>query len=757
MINEQLLQYIKKQREAGTSDEDIKEKLRSAGWKDEDIADGFDAVSGNDNSPESHQKMRQKARESGSKQSTSQPESSSGSSQAGQQQTQQPTANQSAEQSQKQGSQQQAKQQTRQQSGPGQSEQASNQQSDQEQSGNQESQNKQAVDTKQNVQQSAQNESEQTDQDNYREPVTEEDKGGAGATGPGRPSANEDPTPLRTMEADRQRVQDGEVQNTSEEQAQSLASRQNNDEEELQEAVQQQVEKEKEKQKKKEEFAERKQQEELEKAQRQSNQDTKGSVSSLAPQESQPGKQEPQGGQQNQQEQNRIQQARKQSSSSGVLTIALSILGLLLVGGGAAYGYITYFQGPSNDTSAQAVLQSLADAESFQYRIGINKQSRGASGSGSNGLVIEGAVDMNPNSSAETYYTISSGEATSTAPVTGIASEFSQYPNLDERKQQAVQQALNNQQFLQVNDFQTAQRLGATQNSSGFQTHRFGVTVNPERLLRAYTTIHEEIYGESINSQLASVLQDNLGNFTPEQGQLWVHPTSSVPYQLTVVGSNADGESLQVNMQFKNHGEEITAVTNAYETRSIASGFGDYLGATSTSPQGTSTASGSQEAMTSTTSSNNGSQSSGQADDSTSVSNENEITNTESELRLMRRQDQIRINDVQQLLVALQVYANVNGQYPRTLATLTGGSVLNEIPRDPETGRPYSYTVSNSGNRFHLGATLRATNESELPDNDANFNSESATSMAGGFDGAADNCASVNQNGSTCYDRSRSQ
>ncbi len=731
MINEQLLQYIKKQREAGTADEEIKASLREAGWKDEDITEGFEAVAGDKNSPQSHQQMRKAARDD--KQASSESgvgsQSSDTSTQSGQ--TQQGAAQKQAGDASTQDKQQQAKQESQQQESKAQQQQAQKQPENKK--GNQNQQG-----------------------DTYREAVSEEDKQGVGAAGPSEAAANTDPTPLRTMEDDRQRVQGegkqqpqqsqtGEKSAQTKQQDTSAASQSDNKQagpttqkqtSQDDKSVESQLAKQQRKKKRK---AKQKQQSKKQaQTKTGSNQGKRGSVSRMGP-KSRSGSQKKQ---RQAQGKSRIQQARRQSSSSSsIATIILSILGLLLVGGGAAYAYVTYFQGPSASTNAQAVMESLADAESFQYRIGINKQE----GSG-DGVIIEGAVDMNPDTEAQTYYTIQSSGSQAGTPVTGLASEFSQYPDLDPRQQQTIQQALDNQQFLQVGEFQTTQMLGVTENSSGFTTHRFGVSLNPSRLFSTYSTIHQEIYDESIDSELASTLQNNLGNFTPEQGQLWVHPTSSVPYQLTVIGSNANGESVQVNVQLKNHGQEITALTDTYDTRSIAAGLSEYF-------SGDSSADESDIATTTQPDPGDGDDESDDGSDqstTTSSATTSEPTDTQQQREAMRRQDQMRINDVQQIVVALRIYANNNNELPNSLAELAGGDVLSSVPRDPQTGQPYQYVHTSSG-RYHVGATLRATSEGQLAGDD-NYNS--IGSASNGFAGAASVCGNAEgQAGSTCYDK----
>lgn len=822
MINEQLLQYITKQRDAGTADEKIKENLRAAGWKDEDIQEGFDAVAGDSNSPQSHQQMRKQAAQQNNDTTT---DTETDQTQASQNKTQPNATQQDAKPDTSDG-------------------------------------NAAQSEKDQSVAESKQPNTESDDQ--YREPVAEEDTQNATANDPSR-TANEDPTPLRTMEEDQKRAQGGGATTKNESSSQqkkvemSDPSRANKTASKPEQASPTSGKS----------TGDRKQEMRTPNDQRVAKQKTQGKKSepqkpsghkqdrkpksavgpgSGSPDANQQSRQQrgkkgavaktgksagpKQAKQQPRQRSSQIQKARQQSSSSSVATIILSILGLIVIGGGAAYAYVTYFQGPIASTNAQSVIQALADSESFQYRIGISKQSESSS---ENTLIIEGAVDTDPDTSAQTYYTIQGPQSDNSSPVTGLASEFAQYSQLDQRQQQTIQQALTNQQFLSVGEFQTTQTLGATEDSSGFSTQRFGVSLDPGQLFDTYATIHQAVQGGPVDPDVANTLRDNLSGFRPQQGQLWVHPTSSVPYQLTVIGDTQNGETLQVNMQFKNHGQEITGVNDTYQIRSIAAGLSEYYGGSASTttqssigndndgtaggrtvtrtgslgsfdynaeiteindttwrydvkgsvpnpgfsitaePNGAAlfiywererevdqenetevTASGTMDVAAETELSEATFTVYGRrtSDDGSQANNQN---NTQSEREMMRRQDQIRINDAQQIAIAAQVFANENGRYPASTDDLVSTSVLSEMPQDPGDGIGYLYTANENRTRFHVGITLKATNESALPGNDANLNSSEIDAMVSGFNGAGEVCNSLREDysGSTCYDITR--
>ncbi|PSO45557.1 MAG: hypothetical protein BRC25_01985, partial [Parcubacteria group bacterium SW_6_46_9] len=118
-----------------------------------------------------------------------------------------------------------------------------------------------------------------------------------------------------------------------------------------------------------------------------------------------------------------------------------------------------------------------------------------------------------------------------------------------------------------------------------------------------------------------------------------------------------------------------------------------------------------------------------------------------------RRQDQLRINDLQQLRVALQSYTNETGSYPANLNELASSQsdILSGLPTDPQTNNPYAYAVNQAQTVYHLGATLNTLSSQQAPD-DADYNSTTG-SFRSGFDGSGAVChANSQSSGSTCYD-----
>lgn len=710
MINEQLLQYIKSQRDAGTPDEEIKDNLKEAGWRSEDIEDGFQAVSGDGTSPQSHQEVRKEAANSAENQ-------------------------------------------------------AQNSQRSENKSGSKNTNKKRQ-------------ETSGKSQDAYREPVDAEGKGvnqqsqskdGATHQSQAR-SANEEPMEVRTMQSDTERaghepqkreaadeISGDESSSTSRNNQQSDQSEQTLDD--AVSKVQEGVEKREGSSRKTSEQKQRSQKHEKQqkspsgrssKSANQSKSSRQDRSSSRAKRQKQlQRKQSPKQGRSRKQ-QSKIQEAkRKQSSSSGIATVILSILGLLLVGGGAAYAYITYFQGPNVSTNAQTVIQSLADAQSFQYRISVQQSSNQATSTGSANmqevLVVEGAVDTDPSTDTRSYYTITRPTQDTSSAVTGMMAEFDRFADLDPRQQQSVNQMLADQQFMSVREFQTQQQLGANREGGGFMTNRFGVTLSPDQLAVMYSSVYETIFGNSLDQGLASQIQRRVSNFNPQQGQLWIDPDSSVPYQLTIIGSGPDGVSMQVNAQFKNHGQTFSGAPDSYETRSFADGLAQAFGIDATTPTTDQDDAGTDQRDDVSTSTDNQNQDAD--DDNVSTS-----TNDQQRRMQMRRQDQLRINDIQQIVVALRSYAGSNGEFPQSLSALAGGDVLSRVPRDPQTGSSYRYARVSSS-RYHVGATMQATSQQQLP-GDANFNS--AGSANNGFIGNLSTCRdpqTTAQTGSTCYDR----
>jgi hypothetical protein len=701
MINEQLLQYIKSQRQAGTSDEEIKENLSAAGWRDEDIAEGFEAVSSpDDTSPQSHQEMRQEATE-GRQENKGKQKPDSGRKGESQPDPQSDQYRETVNRNDQQSNQKEAAAA----GGAGVS------------------------------QASAHTDSRQKTRNN-----TSQTEGGRK-----RRAANENPQELRTMEEDKNRYgKQTQANKASQKETQNKRSKeQAKTEKQEKNTKQKQTTKSSQKEKPQSSEKPSDQYSPTQAKQKKSRQPDKKQKKHVQPQKktskqksnrSQPGKKpasQKAAKKKQKQRKSKIQQARKQSSSTSISAIILSILALVLIGGGAAYAYLNYFQGPQAETNSQEVMQALADAETFEYRIGVGRQAEGDATTEET-VVVEGAVNL--TDTGESYYTIRRPSQPGGSPVTGVASEFSEFTNLDPRQQQTISQTLLQPDFFTVREFQTKQQLGATEGSSGFATNRFGVMADPAQLTNAYSTIYNTIYGEGVASPVWSTLQNNLGNFAPQQGQIWVHPTSSAPYQMTLIGNDADGNNLQVNMQFRNHGSEISSAPQTYENQPVVSGFAEAFAADATDDD---------PEITQSTSTANGGPNGATTDENTTDNNQQAQT----------RQDQLRINDLQQLRVALQSYADETGSYPANLNELASSQsdILSGLPTDPQTNNPYAYAVNQAQTAYHLGATLGTLSSQQAPD-DADYNSTTG-SFRSGFDGSGGVCRTNTQSsGSTCYD-----
>ncbi len=111
-----------------------------------------------------------------------------------------------------------------------------------------------------------------------------------------------------------------------------------------------------------------------------------------------------------------------------------------------------------------------------------------------------------------------------------------------------------------------------------------------------------------------------------------------------------------------------------------------------------------------------------------------DIKKAEKEVEnLIKRRDQKRIADVQNLAQALDEFYKDHGFYPVSLSYLSP-KYLSEIPRDPQTGEDYFYAYYPSFEPFayHLGARLEGE-RFELK-NDDDFNSK-RVGFVNGFDG----------------------
>ncbi len=78
--------------------------------------------------------------------------------------------------------------------------------------------------------------------------------------------------------------------------------------------------------------------------------------------------------------------------------------------------------------------------------------------------------------------------------------------------------------------------------------------------------------------------------------------------------------------------------------------------------------------------------------------------------------DTRRVEDLNTIRQALEVYYDDNGKYPTALSALTTGGQLPVVPTDPQSGNAYSYAVDSSSNpqSYVLAATLEKTDHQAL-------------------------------------------
>ena len=104
-----------------------------------------------------------------------------------------------------------------------------------------------------------------------------------------------------------------------------------------------------------------------------------------------------------------------------------------------------------------------------------------------------------------------------------------------------------------------------------------------------------------------------------------------------------------------------------------------------------------------------------------------------------------RISDIKNIQLALELYYDVNSEYPATgtlyITPKPLASFL-KISKDPTTGDNYFY--SSTGQNYHLGALLQEYNKLILEDDDDTT----------GFLGASTDCISATSSGDNerCYD-----
>lgn len=732
MINEQLLKYIRSQRDAGASDQAIRDNLESAGWRSEDVTEGFQALddgsnqsakSGN-NSPQTHKKIRRDAADrraqtqegSGSDQATTkQPaDTTSEQQQNSQDQYREPVSddtsssspdsttatsdvstNSEGQQSSAQASEQKGSNQINKPSG------IENSPNIKQQAGSEASSGVSDPKAQTQLSQAGQSDSQPSTQ---RSPSTSGDSADSGAKTSRK--ADSSPLSLRTMEEDSKRLGiDADKPKRQSAEPQKSKSRQTPNNRDNFAQNQPQVKR---------------------RSQPAQNQKSNSSQTANARRKFSADPKNPEA------VRKKAQRARQQKSSrSRVASIALFALAFLLLAGGGAFAYFSYFQGSTSaEATAGEVMQALADAGTFEYRATIERASNN-NGSPTS-YVIEGAVDLREQTPQETYYTITQSTG-SNPPVRAISSEVSMYPGLDGRKQQAVSSLLSNPSFLTIGEFQTQEQLARTNNNPGFPANRFRVSFQSSALVSAYAELHQVIFDNQLDSQLRSQLDSSVTGFSPDQGQIWLDPETNYPYQITMIGSNNQGQRSQATIQFKNHGQSLSE-TPPYEERSLQSSLAQFWGlnvATSTT--------GVTDTSTSTADT---------GQDQSATTSDNEA----STRRIAERRDQLRINDILQLTVALRLYQRENGQFPTSLSELASGqsATLTTVPRDPNTDTLYPYAVSTDRVSYHLGTTLETTARTQTF-NDANFNS-SAQGFTNGFNGAGESCGATQALAATCYD-----
>ncbi|MEX2515205.1 MAG: hypothetical protein WD335_03685 [Candidatus Paceibacterota bacterium] len=450
---------------------------------------------------------------------------------------------------------------------------------------------------------------------------------------------------------------------------------------------------------------------------------------------------------------------KKSGSGSKFVSILIFILVLALIGGGAAYAYMTYFQDSSPEVTAEQMMNSLAEAETFDFRIMI--ESANELDTTTDRLTIEGVMDLNTDTETQSYYVVTHSEP-SFSPIQAVMPEVENIVSVPAIQRETIRDILLTPEFFTLGEFQTEEQLGQSDSNDGFTTNRFGITAEPGQLVSEYAILYQALFDSAVSQDVISNLQATVGAFQPVQGQAWLDSETNVPYQITLIGTGADGQDMQINLQIKNHGY-IPETTPSYEARSTEQILAAIFSPEDTTSQlddidddesdeiDPSDDDTSDATSTDSDSSNNDDATS--TDSDTSDDDEPDDTGPQMSVDNMRRFDQLRINDVQQIKAALRMYASENGSFPGNLSQLTSGqnTVLSSIPRDPMTAVAYSYGVSQSADRYHLGATLQTYLRMDTP-NDANFNS-AAQNFTNGFNGAGTACGSTSLNTiSTCYD-----
>lgn len=719
MINQQLLDYIKKQQEAGTADEIINKNLAQAGWREEDIEEGFQAVSGDtdSNSTTSHQKIREEAVDKRASNDTYREEVKD--EEAAGSQSSSDSEGGSTSLSPIEGG---SKVDTT---------------TDTESGGMKEISSEPTGDktTGDSLNKITKKDTSQVDMDEVGPQAVRTFHSDSQRAGVDikrskpkteQPKEKKAPDDINEAAAAVAAAEKRKEQARQDEEIQKETERQQGELEQKRRAEQAESARE---QRKREEIQPQKREESHRSDEQIGNQ---AALSNPMADVSEPSRETVDGRRRFQAaagaEQVKRRAARKQrqseSSGSNFVSILIFIVALVLVGGGAAWAYFTYFQTSTPEATADGVVESLAAAQTFDFRATI--ETAGSSDTSESRFVIEGAVDLNPDTPAVSYYTISQDGQLAT-PINAVMAEVENINTVPSAQRETINDVLLTPEFFTLGEFQTQERLGQTQGSEGFVTNRFSISMNPRQLVSDYATLHQALFDMPLSGAVLESLQASVAGFTPTQGQTWIDPDTGVTYQITFIGVNADGEDVQVNLQFKNHGQPLST-TPPYEPRSFEQTLNQYFSTVASEGEDER-----QNPPTSTSTETNSS--------------------TDSTLRF----DHLRINDVQQLVVALRIYANKNDVFPSTLSDLTQGAdaVLGSVPRDPGTNASYIYSVSSDGDRYHLGATLEVLQRSDLFD-DANFNSR-GQGFPGGFNGAVSSCGdetttSTTSAASTCYD-----
>ena len=711
MINQQLLDYIKKQQEAGTADEIIEENLLQAGWRQDDVDDGFQAVSGDpegDNSTAAHQKMREEAAEKRGDQDTYRDEvlvekkADSQSSADTESEAQAASLSPIDETA-----------------GSAATSDSSNLNKDDSDTGGMENVSSETVGSKttgDSLNKLAKQDMNQSD--------TEESS----------------PQAVRTFQSDSQRagVDVGKKSEVSKQVSQKPATK-SSEVQAAEELAKAEAAKEAKKAKEQADENRREEKLELKRQEKQSQKEQRqrdvqprkndGVANPMADinepsRETSDGRRRFSATDDSGQVKRKVARKKRQknSSSSNITSILVFILALVLVGGGAAWAYFNYFQTSTPETTASSVIESLAAAETFSFRTTVDVAGEGSDERSR--FVIEGAVDLNPDTPATSYYIISH-DGQLAMPIQAVMAETENISTVPQTQRETLREILLTPEFFSIGEFQTQERLGQTEDSGGFITDRFGISMSPRQLVSDYATLHQALFDAPLSGAVLESLQTSVSGFTPTQGQTWIDPETGAPYQITFIGRNEDGQDVQVNLQFKNHGQPL-AETPPYEPRSFEQTLGQYFSMMAGSAAMATDSADTDEANTSNPA---------------------------------RRYDHLRINDIQQLAVALHIYANENDVFPATLTALTQSSsaIMSTVPQDPVTETSYVYSVAPDGSRYHLGATLEVLTRSDLFD-DSNFNSR-GQGFPNGFNGAASSCveseatgATTTSTDATCYD-----